>query len=293
MKIEDSTLKLSSVREAVRQRRQQGLNDTDIGDVHIKDSSAETSKQRADGDVVHLSGDTSQKVSASEVTQPRELDRTEQSEKSSENSPDASAEEGIHTLKVLLEQKTGRKVEITNPDKLKESNENTESATFSAEGIIKTKDGETVEFESRLNMSHRRVEVDSFEIKAGSNELLNPLILNFDGTASDMLPHEAEFDVDDIKNGIDVVEPGSEFLAIDREDTNRSGDDEKLFGAITGKSFDELAKIDSDGDGWIDKNENKYEDLKAMRLAQGGEARESLNNLDTARDVFSPDSSDN
>jgi hypothetical protein len=283
MKIEDSTLELSNAREAVLKRRRQRISDADIGDVRVQDRALEN----ADGDVVHLTGDSAQKVSASDQSQPRGLAKSEKSEPNAEY---ASAEEGLQTLEVLLEKKTGQKVEVANPEKLKDRGEETEGNTFSAEGVIKTKDGETIEFESELKMSHRRVEVDSFEIKAGSTELLEPLILNFDGTASDMLPEEAEFDLEDLEDNIDVVEPGSEFLAIDRKEDSEAGDDEKLFGAITGNEFNELAKLDSDGDGWIDENENKYEDLKAMRLTQqGGEAPESLNDIDAARNIFSPE----
>ena len=57
------------------------------------------------------------------------------------------------------------------------------------------------------------------------------------------------------KDNISFVQPGSGFLAVDKNNDGKINNGKELFGPNTGNGFDELAKYDSDGNQWIDESD--------------------------------------
>jgi hypothetical protein len=72
------------------------------------------------------------------------------------------------------------------------------------------------------------------------------------------------FDINsDKKNeNISLLKDGSGFLALDKNNNNKIDDGSELFGTKTGDGFKELSIFDKDKNGWIDENDDIFNDLK-------------------------------
>ena len=156
-----------------------------------------------------------------------------------------------------------------------------EKTAFSAEGVVKTQDGRQINFTSELQMERERVEVTSFQLRAGDAQLVDPLVLNFDGSAAALTDEKVNFDLnsDGIDESISFVADGSGFLVYDRNRDGLVNNGSELFGPSTGDGFAELASHDDDGNGWIDEADTVYNDL---RIWQGNSTTNGLTDLRSA-----------
>lgn len=93
---------------------------------------------------------------------------------------------------------------------------------------------------------------------------VDPLIVNFSGTAAQLTDTKYQFDLnsDGRKDNISFVQPGSGFLAVDKNDDGKINNGKELFGPNAGNGFDELAKYDADGNQWIDESDPIFKQLK-------------------------------
>lgn len=208
---------------------------------------------------------------------------------------DAMGELKVSLLKLLVEGLTGKKLELTSPKDLEttgeevavqappsdgsatpperagwglvydyyESHYESESTSFSAEGVIRTQDGREISFQVDLNMSREFFSEQSLSIRAG-DALKDPLVLNFNGTAAELTDTKFSFDLDldGREDQISFVKPNSGFLALDRNGDNVINDGSELFGPTTGSGFKELAAYDQDNNNWIDENDAIYSKLR-------------------------------
>lgn len=178
-----------------------------------------------------------------------------------------------------------------------------ESTSFSTTGMVKTSDGREIEFNLELSMSRSFTEAYSRTIDFGSPRFTDPLVINMDCDAADVTDQKFYFDLDadGHEEAISRLAPGSGFLALDKNGDGKINDGSELFGAKSGNGFKDLAKYDSDGNGWIDEADEVFKDLmiwskdkdgkdKLVGLGQAGigaiylgsAATEfSLNNLET------------
>ena len=148
-----------------------------------------------------------------------------------------------------------------------------ESTSFTATGSIKTQDGKSIAFSVKLNMSREfRMESNS-SITAGDPEKkIDPLVINFDGNAAELSQKHFEFDID--ANGtteqIATLKPGSGFLALDKNQDGVINNGSELFGPNSGNGFSELAKYDSDNNGFIDEADPIYDSLRIWQRNEDG-----------------------
>lgn len=148
-----------------------------------------------------------------------------------------------------------------------------ESSSFSATGMIETQDGQSIEFSVTLNMSREfRIETNS-SIRLGDPEKkIDPLVINFDGNAAELSQTRFEFDID--ANGtteqIAMLNPNSGFLALDKNRDGVINDGSELFGPNSGNGFSELAKYDSDSNGFIDEADPIYDSLRIWQRFEDG-----------------------
>ena len=156
-----------------------------------------------------------------------------------------------------------------------------EQTRFQAEGVVRTRDGREIQFSSLLQMESERIEVESFQLRAGDAQLTDPLVLNFDGNAAELTDGKIGFDLngDGRDESISFVANGSGFLVYDRNRDGIVNNGTELFGPATGNGFAELATHDDDGNGWIDEGDAVYNDL---RIWQGNAATPSLTDLRSA-----------
>ncbi len=144
-----------------------------------------------------------------------------------------------------------------------ESHYESESTSFSAQGVVRTADGEEIEISVELNMSREFYSEQRVNLRAG-DALKDPLVINFSGTAAELTQRNFSFDIDadGTSDQIAFVGPGSGFLALDRNGDGEINDGSELFGPESGNGFADLAQYDLDGNGWIDENDSIYERLR-------------------------------
>jgi hypothetical protein len=156
-----------------------------------------------------------------------------------------------------------------------ESHYEYESMDFQANGIIKTEDGMAIDFSVSLSMSREFYSEQNIQVRAG-DALKDPLVINFSGTGSQLGQRNFHFDIDadGTREQISFVDPGSGFLALDKNKNGEIDDGSELFGAQTGNGFQELALYDTDGNNWIDENDTIYDKLRIW--SRGPDGKTSL-----------------
>ena len=152
-----------------------------------------------------------------------------------------------------------------------ESYTETEKTTFSASGTVKTADGKEISFSIELSMERSYHEESSISLRLGdAAKKVDPLILNFAGTAAQLSDQRFSFDLnaDGTTEQINSLKRGSGFLVFDRNNDGKINDGSELFGPVSGNGFAELSALDDDRNGWIDENDSAYNKLQ---IWQGGD----------------------
>lgn len=147
-----------------------------------------------------------------------------------------------------------------------------EKMNFSAQGVVKTADGREISINMELNMSREFISQQNINIRAGNAALQDPLIINYAGPAAALTERNFRFDLDadGSEDLISFVQPGSGFLALDKNGDGTINDGQELFGPQSGNGFDELRAYDADGNNWIDENDPVFKQLRVWtRDAQG------------------------
>jgi hypothetical protein len=108
------------------------------------------------------------------------------------------------------------------------------------------------------------MEKHDISIRMGDAQLVDPLVINFDGAAASLTDTKFEFDLtsNGEKDMISFVGSGSGFLALDKNGNGVIDDGTELFGPTTGNGFAELARYDADGNFWIDEADPIFNDLR-------------------------------
>lgn len=150
-----------------------------------------------------------------------------------------------------------------------------EQTAFAAQGIVRTSDGKEIRFELGLMMERAHYEEFSLSVVQGQvqqGQGIDPLVLNFDGTAAQLQNLRFAFDLDGDGNTEDVplLGPGSGYLAFDLDGNGRIDSGRELFGPQSGDGFADLAKLDDDGNGWIDENDAAFDKLGIWTPAAEG-----------------------
>ncbi len=153
-----------------------------------------------------------------------------------------------------------------------ESYRESEKLTFAAEGMVKTADGQKIDFNLDLNISRSFFRKTSVAIQGGNAKLLDPLVINYDGKAAELSEETFEFDLnaDGVRDKIARLKPGSGFLALDKNENEKIDDGGELFGPETGKGFEELAEHDGDRNRFIDENDAVYDKLALLTTNLSG-----------------------
>lgn len=149
-----------------------------------------------------------------------------------------------------------------------------EETSFNAEGIVKTADGREINFgiEFTMSRSFEQYFENSYEYETLELSLVDPLVINFDGDIADVSDQKFYFDLDS-DGELDKVSSlgsGSGFLALDLNNDGEINNGNELFGTKSGDGFKDLAKYDSDGNGWIDEADDVFDKLKVMCLNEDG-----------------------
>lgn len=140
-----------------------------------------------------------------------------------------------------------------------------EQTTLHASGTIKTSDGKEISFKLDLAMARQYSETSSESIRLGDAvRKTDPLVINFNGTAAQLSDQRFSFDLnsDGQNEQIATLASGSGYLALDLNADGRVNNGKELFGTASGNGFADLAKYDSDQNGWIDEADPVFRQLK-------------------------------
>lgn len=153
----------------------------------------------------------------------------------------------------------------------REVREEYERTSFSASGSATTADGRKISFSLNLSMERYQREETSVSIRAGDALLKDPLVINLDGNAVSTTGDTIRFDLS--AQGTSEKLPllrGAGYLALDKNGNGRIDNGSELFGPQSGDGYAELAKLDADGNGWIDESDPAFANLKLWRPASDG-----------------------
>lgn len=103
-------------------------------------------------------------------------------------------------------------------------------------------------------------------------KLKDPLVLNFNGNAAGLSETKFSFDLDSDGRAeqVALLNPGSGFLALDKNSDGVINNGAELFGAQSGNGFADLAAHDQDGNRWIDENDAIYARLRIWSRDSSG-----------------------
>lgn len=149
-----------------------------------------------------------------------------------------------------------------------------EQTTFNATGLVNTADGRQIEIALNLSMSRSFAAAEHISLRAG-DALKDPLVINYAGTAAQLDTTELNFDLDldGSADRMHFLTPGSGFLALDQNGDGLINDGRELFGPTSGDGYAELADYDSDGNHWIDENDDVFSRLRIWAQDTDGTLR--------------------
>lgn len=173
-------------------------------------------------------------------------------------------------------QKQGFGLEYDKHESIHES----EQTSFSAQGTVKTLDGQEIKFDLSLSMQREFSQETNVSIRVGDAVKKDPLVINFNGTAAQLTEAKFDFDLDsDGKDEkISFVGGGSGFLVLDRNSNGKVDNGAELFGTKSGNGFADLAAYDNDGNHWIDENDAVYSKLRVW--SKGASGADTLSTLE-------------
>ena len=147
------------------------------------------------------------------------------------------------------------------------AHEESEDTQFQTTGKVVTADGREIDFHVSLEMSRRFSEYyeKTHSIAAAPVvSLCDPLVINLKDNIAEVSDQKIRFDLDadGREDSISRLSSGSGFLALDQNEDGVINNGSELFGAKSGDGFADLARYDSDGNGWIDEADPVFEKLK-------------------------------
>lgn len=148
-----------------------------------------------------------------------------------------------------------------------------ENTSFFADGVVKTTDGKSIDFSFQMNLEREFFREDQFIHQEKGYVLIDPLVINLDGTMPQLSGALISFDLDMDGEAEDIYSlmPGTGFLSYDKNKDGIINDGSELFGPTTGDGFKELSQYDLDHNSWIDENDAIFDELTIWESNEAGE----------------------
>lgn len=150
--------------------------------------------------------------------------------------------------------------------------EESEQTKVSADGMVKTADGKEIDFDFSFAMDRSFLREDSVTWTESGYVLMDPLVIRTDADAPMLSGAQFSFDLDldGVMEDLPEPGPGMGFLALDLNEDGEINDGSELFGPTTGYGFEELAAYDEDENGWIDENDDVFDELFLWEGTESG-----------------------
>ncbi len=149
-----------------------------------------------------------------------------------------------------------------------------ESVKFNSGGYVTTADGRTISFNLEFEMTRAFYQQTNLSVRMGdAAKTVDPLVVVFGNGTPTLSQARYAFDLnaDGIMNNIAFATGNSGFLAFDKNADGMINDGSELFGPESGNGFLDLAKYDTDKNGWIDEADEVFGQLMLLTLTQDGE----------------------
>ncbi|QKI89013.1 FG-GAP repeat domain-containing protein [Thiomicrorhabdus xiamenensis] len=146
-----------------------------------------------------------------------------------------------------------------------------ETLRFHAEGTVKTADGRELAFDLTTQQSRAYSSNSYVAIQQGAVPQ-DPLVVNFGGQPAQLSLAKVELDLnnDGDSDQVAILQAGSGYLALDKNNDGKITEGHELFGTESGNGFVDLAAYDQDGNGWIDENDAVFADLQIYHQDSSG-----------------------
>ena len=152
-----------------------------------------------------------------------------------------------------------------------------ENTSFQTQGTVRTADGREINFGLELTMSRSFMETTQFSYETAyqNAQFCDPLVINLDNEIAEVSDQKFRFDIDGdgILDNISNLNAGSGYLALDKNGDGVINDGKELFGTGSGDGFKDLSDYDSDGNGWIDENDEIWDKLLIWTKDENGKDR--------------------
>lgn len=138
-----------------------------------------------------------------------------------------------------------------------------QSASLVAEGSLTLADGSSLAFTLDWKQTSLRIEESSSRLALGDARLTDPLIFDLDGNG---LAFNGTMPLTLAGPGPALVARPADADALLVHDGNGNGLVEagEVVGASSGNAFQDISAFDSDGNGWIDKNDAVWVELRLL-----------------------------
>ncbi|MBD5542691.1 MAG: hypothetical protein HDR01_00235 [Lachnospiraceae bacterium] len=148
----------------------------------------------------------------------------------------------------------------------------TENTAFSTMGTVVTADGRQIQFQLDMTMSRSFEAYYEANYTKEAGTAVDPLVINLEGNVASVSDQKFEFDIDGdgILDTISRLGKGSGYIALDKNGDGKINDGNELFGTQSGDGFADLSKYDSDGNGWIDENDEIWDKLLIWTQDENG-----------------------
>lgn len=147
-----------------------------------------------------------------------------------------------------------------------------ENTAFTSQGLVKTADGREITFGISVEMSRSYVEQNDYLKEEVGYVFTDPLVINMDADVASVSDQKFYFDLDadGKEEQISFAGEGSGFLALDKNSDGTINDGNELFGTKSGDGFKDLSAYDKDKNGWIDENDEIFNQLKIWTKDEDG-----------------------
>lgn len=147
-----------------------------------------------------------------------------------------------------------------------EQTKETESCQFAASGKVCLADGSERQFDVGFNL-----ERSEETTRITQRTMTDPLVIDSTAPRAVLADTSVVFDLnnDGKQERMRLPGAGSALLFLDRNHNGRADNGSELFGPNSGNGFTELARLDSDHNGWIDSADQAFVDLKLWQSGEG------------------------
>ena len=137
-----------------------------------------------------------------------------------------------------------------------------EQSSLTAQGTFTLDDGRTFKLDLSVQQTRLYVSEQSVSLRAGDAQMSDPIALDLTGGGVNFLDQLAPMDLDGGGSAKQVprLAGNAKWLVFDKNQDGKVTQDE-LFGPRSGDGFAELAKLDQDGNGWVDGGDRDFAKL--------------------------------